>query len=306
MRLKENKTCIIIAGPTAVGKTHVAVSLAKLLQTEIISADSRQCYRELNIGVAKPSAKELKEIPHYFIDSLSIQEIFSAADYEKFALEKTNEIFKRKDVVIVVGGTGLYIKAFCEGMDEIPEIDIKIREEIRQGTAQNGLEWSQNKLLYLDSQFCKTPNFTNPQRCMRALEVIMSTGKPIAHFQQKNIASRPFSIKKILLQLPTNILYERINNRVDEMVSEGLFHEAMKLLPFKELNALNTVGYKEIFNFLEGKSTREEAIELIKRNTRRYAKRQNTWFRNSAGYISCRADINEVQNVLQREGLFKT
>lgn len=304
--MKENKTCIIIAGPTAVGKTNVAVSLAKLLQTEIISADSRQCYRELNIGVAKPSAKELKEIPHYFIDSLSIQDNFSAADYEKFALEKATEIFTRKDVVVVVGGTGLYIKAFSEGMDEIPEIDIEIRNKIRQGTAENDLQWLQNKLLYLDPQFCKTANFKNPQRCMRALEVVMSTGKPIAHFQQQNIASRPFSIKKILLQLPTDILYERINNRVDVMIKEGLIEEAIELYPYKEFNSLNTVGYKEIFDIVEGRTTEDEAIELIKRNTRRYAKRQNTWFRNSAGYMSCRPDINEVRNLIEREEFFKT
>ena len=273
------KTCIIIAGPTAVGKTTFAIKLAQHLCTQIISADSRQCFKELNIGVAKPSALELQTVPHYFINSHSITEEVNAAIFEKYALQKVNEIFKEHNTAIIVGGTGLYIKAFCDGIDELPDIDTTIRENIITGYKINGLEWLQNQVEKNDPVYFLKGEIKNPQRLMRALEVKLSSGKSITDFQTQQKKQRNFNIIKIGLELPREQLIKNINNRVDVMMQEGLLEEIKKLEPYKNLNALQTVGYRELFDYLNGDIQLEDAIERIKINTRQYAKRQMTWFK---------------------------
>jgi tRNA dimethylallyltransferase len=272
------KTCIVIAGPTAVGKTSLAIQVAQSLHTEIISVDSRQCYKELNIGVAKPSAEELQRVPHYFINSHSIHDEINAGVFEAYALDKVNHLFEKNNYVIMVGGTGLYIKAFCEGIDVIPTVNDELREKIINQYNEKGLVWLQNKVAQEDPDFYSKGEIKNPQRLMRALEVKLFTGQSIVEFQSAQKKQRDFNIVKIGLKLPREQLYQQINNRVDEMVKKGLVDEVQDLLPYKKLNALQTVGYKELFEFFEGKISKSEAIEKIKLNTRHYAKRQMTWF----------------------------
>lgn len=279
MSFSKEKTVIVIAGPTAIGKTSVAIQLAKHFNTEIISADSRQCFKELNIGVARPALEELKQVKHHFIASHSINEEVNAATFEKFALEKVNELFKEHDVVVMVGGTGLYIKAFCEGLDEIPEIDLTIREKIIEDYEEKGLDWLQEQVKEKDPKFYEEGEIKNPQRLMRALEVIESTGQSILLFQRKQKQKRDFNIIKIGLELPKEELHKNINARVGKMMNEGLLSEVQNLLPYKKLNALQTVGYSELIKHLDGKISLEMAVELIKQNTRQYAKRQMTWFK---------------------------
>ena len=270
---------IIIAGPTAVGKTAAAIALALQHNTEIISADSRQCYKEMKIGVARPSEEELATVPHHFIASHSIHENINAVEFEKYALEKTAEVFKKKSTVIVVGGTGLYIKALTEGMDDIPSIPSEIREQVVHHYNEKGLTWLQKEIELNDPLFFASGEMQNPQRLMRALEVKQFTGRSIIDFRKGEKANRDFSIKKIGLELPREVLYERINARVDKMMDAGLLEEGKSLYPFKHLNALQTVGYQELFDFLDGVHSLDKAVELIKRNNRHYAKRQLTWFK---------------------------
>jgi tRNA dimethylallyltransferase len=279
MSLAKNKTVIIIAGPTAVGKTAVAIELAEHFKTEIISADSRQCIKELNIGVARPSAKELEQVRHHFIASHSISEDINAAAFEQYAIKKVNELFQQHDTVIMVGGTGLYIKAFCEGLDEIPAIDISIRENIIKTYEEKGLSWLQQQVEEKDPEFYKTGEIQNPQRMMRALEVIESTGQSVLHFRKGKKAERDFNIIKIGMELPKEQLHHNINTRVDKMIVGGLVQEVQSLQPYQQFNALQTVGYSEMFDYLDGKLSLEEAVTNIKTNTRQYAKRQMTWFR---------------------------
>ena len=274
-----HKTCIIIAGPTAVGKTSLAIRLAQHFSTQIISADSRQCYKELNIGVAKPSKEELEQVPHHFINTISITDAFTAAAYEKYALQTIEKIFESNDVAVMVGGTGLYIKSFIEGLDEIPEVDSEVRERIVTSYHQQGLEWLQQEVKKIDPTYFEVGEVYNPQRLMRALEVKMSTGKSITSFQQKNKKERSFNILQFGLELPRPVLYNRINNRADQMIKMGLEEEVRNLIPFKHLNALQTVGYRELFEYFENSVSREKAIEMIRQNTRHYAKRQMTWFK---------------------------
>jgi tRNA dimethylallyltransferase len=273
------KTVIIVCGPTAVGKTAVAISIAKQFRTEIISADSRQCFKELKIGVARPSDEELNEVPHYFIASHSITENINAAFFEKYALQKANELFKNHDMVIMVGGTGLYIKAFCEGLDEIPAIDESIRKKIIDRYEMHGLGWLQEEIKIKDPAFYKSGEIQNPQRMMRALEVVESTGRSILSFRRNEKVKRDFRIIKIGLQLPKEELHATINLRVDKMINDGLVEEVNSLSGYRDVNALQTVGYSEIFEHLDGKMPLEAAIEEIKKNTRQYAKRQMTWFK---------------------------
>jgi tRNA dimethylallyltransferase len=274
-----NKRVIVICGPTAVGKTTVAIDIAKQFNTSIISADSRQCYKELKVGVARPSDRELAQVKHYFIASHTIHEEVTAAGFERYALEKVNELFVEHDAVIMVGGTGLYIKAFCEGLDEIPSIDPTTRETIVRSYERNGLSWLQQEVRTKDPEFYKVGEIHNPQRMMRALEVLESTGKSVLHFRKGKKAVRDFQIIKLGLELPKEELHERINTRVDKMIEAGLVDEVKRLVPYKNLNALQTVGYSEIFDCIDGKGTLEKAVEEIKKNTRQYAKRQMTWFR---------------------------
>ncbi len=269
-------------GPTAVGKTSFAIQLAKALNTEIISADARQCYKELNIGVARPNQEELAAIPHHFIASHSIQDTVNAAVFEQYALEKVNDLFATKDSVVMVGGTGLYIKAFCEGLDAIPPIDPSIRLSIAKAYETAGLDWLQSEVAQKDPIYWAQAAQDNPHRLMRALEVMLGAGASILSFQKQSKKERPFKIVKIGLEMPRAQLYERINQRVLNMVEGGLEQEVIGLKSFFELNALQTVGYQEWLSYFEGKMSKEKVIELIQQNTRRYAKRQMTWFKKDA------------------------
>lgn len=279
-----SKTVIVVAGPTGVGKTAVAIQLASHFHAEIISADSRQCFKELSIGVARPSAKELKEVTHHFIASHSVQEEVNAVVFEEYALKKANQLFKKHDVIIMAGGTGLYIKAFCEGMDDIPAINPEIRSNIVEQYELKGIEWLQEEIQKKDPEFYHAGEIKNPQRIMRALEVIESTGQSILSFRKGKKAERDFNIIKIALELPKEELHRNINTRVDKMIEAGLVDEVKRVAAFRQLNALQTVGYTEIFDYLDNKISLEQASELIKKNTRQYAKRQLTWFRKDKAF----------------------
>lgn len=301
----KTKTCIIIAGPTAVGKTAIGIQLAKYFNTSIISADSRQCYKELNIGVAKPSAEELQQVYHFFIDSHTISDNLSAADFEKYALNSVYEIFKSNDVAIMVGGTGLYIKSFCEGMDMIPEIPAAVRASVVDGYENFGLEWLKQSIQENDFLYASSGDMQNPQRMMRALEVAISTGNSIISFQKGEKKLRDFDIIKIVLDLPRNKLYERINLRVEAMIKMGLEEEANSLRTFRNLNALQTVGYRELFDYFDGNINLEQALSLIKQNSRHYAKRQLTWFRKDESFHWMPPDTAAIIEYLKHIGIHK-
>jgi tRNA dimethylallyltransferase len=281
---QKGKTCIIIAGPTAVGKTAFAIKLAQYLHTSIISADSRQCFKQMNIGVAKPSVEELLAVPHYFINSHPVTDEVNAAVFEQYALEKLNDIFAENDFAVMVGGTGLYIKALCHGMDAIPEISAEVRNKIITDYETNGLSWLQTQVAINDPEYFAKGETKNPQRLMRALEVKLATGKSITFYQTQQKKIRDFNIIKIGLEIPREELYNRINQRVDIMMETGLLEEVKTLEKYKHLNALQTVGYRELFDYLDGKESLEKAIELIKQNTRHYAKRQLTWFKKDVSW----------------------
>lgn len=272
------KTLIVIAGPTASGKTAAAIQLANYYNTAIISADSRQFYREMSIGTAKPTDDELAAAQHFFINSLSITESFTAGDYETQALELLHKLFDEHDYVLLVGGSGLFIKAVCEGFDEFPDTEPGIREALNNEFDEHGIASLQEKLKLADPIYYNQVDINNPQRLIRALEVFESTGKPYSSFRKSGAAKRPFRVVKLGLTLSREKLYRQINNRVDEMIKTGLIEEVKSLLPYRHLNALNTVGYSEIFDYFDGKTDLDTAIELIKRDTRRFAKRQLTWF----------------------------
>lgn len=295
-----NKTVIIIAGPTAVGKTALGIEAAQYFQTEIISADSRQCYKELNIGVARPSLEELAAVPHHFIASHSITEKVTAATFEQYALEKASQLFQNNEVVVMVGGTGLYIKAFCEGLDDVPEVPEETREQVIYNYQERGMEWLQREVQEKDPQFYAVGEVQNPHRLMRALEVLNATGQSILNFRSGNKKVRPFDIVKIALDLPREQLYQRINTRVDTMMEQGLVEEVRSVIPYKENNALQTVGYKEVFAYLDGEVSLEEATVLIKRNTRHYAKRQLTWFRKDLAYNWIAPEKDQLMSFLER------
>jgi tRNA dimethylallyltransferase len=278
------KTLIVVAGPTAVGKTAAAIELAKHYHTVVISADSRQFFREMNIGTAKPSQQELAAVKHYFIDSHSITEPFSVGNFEKQGLALLNELFKTHDQVVLAGGSGLYIKAICEGFDDLPTADTAVRERLNQELEEKGISYLQQKLLLADPAYYNEVDLGNPQRLIRALEVFESSGKPFSSFRQATVNKRPFNIIKLALNLPREVLYNRINDRVDLMIQQGLLAEVEALLPSRHLNALNTVGYAELFDYFDGKTNLEKAIEMIKQNTRRFAKRQLTWFRKDSSF----------------------
>ncbi len=276
-----NKTLIIIAGPTAIGKTTLAISLAKHFKTEIISADSRQFYREMNIGTAKPSAVELKEVKHHLINSHSVLDQFNAGDFEKESIELINKLFLDYDQVIMAGGSGLFINAVSHGFDQLPIATDEIRTYLNTILNEKGITFLQDRLKKIDPVYYKEVDIFNPQRIIRALEVFESSGKTFSSLRTNIKKQRPFNIVKIGLNTDRNLLYERINLRVDQMIKDGLIEEVEGLKSYRHLNPLNTVGYSEIFNYIDGKSTREEAIEKIKQNTRRFAKRQITWFNKS-------------------------
>ena len=275
-------TVYIVVGPTAVGKTKYAIELAQKLNTEIISSDARQCYQELNIGVARPSKEELAQVKHHFIASHSIQETINAGTFEAYALAKADELLTKFGSAVMAGGTGLYIKAFVEGMDQIPTIDPAIRNQIQQDVSTKGIQWLQDQVKQLDPTYWAIADQgeqENTQRLSRALEVVIGTGQSILSFQNQPKSARPFNIQKIGLEMPREQLYQRINERVHKMVEMGLEEEVKALRPQFHLNALQTVGYQEWLPYLQGNQSKESVMEAIQQNTRHYAKRQMTWFK---------------------------
>lgn len=273
------KTLIVVVGPTAIGKTALAIQLAKHFDTEIISADSRQFFKEMTIGTAKPSLEELVEAPHHFIDSHSVTTLFSTGDFEVQALQLIDKLFEQHDILIMVGGSGLYIDAICKGMDDLPEIDLNIREQLNERLANEGIASIQQQLKELDPEYYAKVDQSNPQRMIRGLEVVLSTGQKLSSFLTSTKKQRPFNIVKIALNTDRALLYERINHRVDLMMEAGLLDEVKHLMRYRQYNALHTVGYSELFDYLDGKTDLATAIAMIKQNTRRFAKRQLTWFR---------------------------
>lgn len=279
----EKKVLLAVVGPTAVGKTSLSIQLAQRYDAEIVSADSRQIYREMSVGTAKPSSAEKKGIVHYFIDSHSVQQDFSAGDYEREALKVLDAIFERHTVAVLVGGSGLFVKALCEGLDSFPPSKEGVREKWKRILKEKGLSYLQNYIRDIDPDFYASGEMKNPQRVIRAIEVYESSGLPFSHFRKNAVKERSFEVIPIGLNLEREVLYERINKRVDEMVEQGLVEEVESLLPYRELSALRTVGYSELFAYFDKVSSLPEAIAKVKQNTRRYAKRQITWFKKMPG-----------------------
>ncbi len=300
MKDQKESTVIIIAGPTAVGKTPFAIALAKHYQTDIISADSRQCYQEMKIGVARPSAEELAAVKHYFIASHTVTDELNAGSFEKYALAATDEIFEKNKIAVMVGGTGLYIKAFCEGIDPMPVVPEEIRKQVIDGYNNKGLIWLQKELQQKDADFWDVAEQQNPQRLMRALEVLYATGQSIMVYRKEKKVERAFNIIKIGLELPKDQLHDHIHTRVDQMMEAGQLDEVKSLLPFRTHNALQTVGYRELFDHLDGNTTLEQAIKNIKTNTRQYAKRQMTWFKKDAAIQWLPASQDSLKTVTAR------
>lgn len=273
------KILISIVGPTAVGKTALAIKVAQHLNTEIISADSRQFFKEMEIGTAKPSAEELAAAPHHFISSHHITELFSTGDFEVQAIALVARLFEEKDQVVLVGGSGLYVNAVLNGLDDLPATDLSIRAALNEQFQAEGLEGIKAQLASLDPEYYAQVDQFNTQRVIRGLEFVLSTGKKLSSFQSNRKKSRPFNIIKIGLNKERQTLYSQINQRVDQMMDMCLLEEVKRLLPYREVNALKTVGYTELFDYLDGACSLAEAVDKIKQNTRRFAKRQLTWFR---------------------------
>lgn len=272
------KRLIVVVGPTASGKTDLSIALARYYNAPILSTDSRQVYKGLNIGTAYPSQEQLQEVEHHFIAELELAEDFNCGEYEKRALERLEYLFTKHDTVVAVGGSGLYIKALCQGMDTLPEADVELRERLVKQLANEGVEALADQLKVLDPEYYQIVDRCNPARVMRALEVCLVSGCKYSDLRQGCGKERNFQIIKVGVNMPRQQLYERINRRVDIMMDSGLEAEARSVLPYRHCNSLRTVGYSEMFDYFDGKITREEAVELIKRNSRRYAKRQITWF----------------------------
>jgi tRNA dimethylallyltransferase len=291
------KTLIVVVGPTAIGKTTMAIDLAQHFQTEILSADSRQFFKEMEIGTAKPSAAELASAPHHFINSHSVDTLFSTGDFENQALELLETLFQKHDTVIMVGGSGLYIDALCNGLDKLPDIDLKVREGLNDRFAHEGISFVQDLLKEYDPEYFEKVDQSNPQRMIRGVEFFLSTGQKLSSFLTSTKKQRPFNIIKIGLNTDRPVLYERINNRVEEMLHHGLVEEVKSLQSFRAYNALNTVGYSEIFNYLDGNASLQEAVDKIKQNTRRFAKRQLTWFKKDV--TTAWFEPNQTAEVIQ-------
>lgn len=273
------KTLIVITGPTGIGKTELSIKVARHFNTEIVSADSRQIFKELNIGTAVPSAEELALVPHHFIQNHSVEENYNASRYETEALELIDKLFRQKDVLLLVGGSMMYIDAVCKGIDIMPDVDPEIRTSLKNQLENSGIESLRLQLKTLDPEYYKKVDLKNPNRIIHALEISIQTGKPYSSFRSGKAKERPFKIVKIALNCDRQMLHKRINLRVDKMMEAGLEKEARSVYPKKHLNSLNTVGYQELFAYFNGEISREKVVELIKRNSRRYARKQITWFR---------------------------
>lgn len=292
----ENKYVVIVGGPTASGKTDLAIKIALHYDVEIISADSRQVYKEISIGTAKPDNDQLNKVKHHFISCKSIQEKFDAGTFEKESLDLLNEYFKAKNLIVVSGGTGLYINSLMKGLDVFPEVEENIKHSIENKFNVFGIKLLQDELKNLDPEYFAKVDLFNPHRLIRALSVIKTTGKPFSYYLNRDKTTRTFKTINLLINYSRADLYDRINIRVDNMIGDGLVEEAIKLYQFRNLKALQTVGYKELFDYFDGLNTLDEAIELIKRNSRRYAKRQFTWFNNQGNWLEVQ-DMN-FENII--------
>ncbi|MEC9108576.1 MAG: tRNA (adenosine(37)-N6)-dimethylallyltransferase MiaA [Bacteroidota bacterium] len=296
-----NNQLVTIIGPTAIGKTGLAIKIAEFYKTEIVSADSRQFYRELNIGTAKPSSSELSKIKHHLINSKSIHEQYNINDFEKDAIESINSIFKKNKVAVLVGGSGLFINSVLYGLDEIPAIDENIRNSLYSDMDSLGIKTLQEKLKLLDPNSYENIDIDNPRRLIRALEVTIGSGKPYSSFLKKTKKTRNFNVITIGLNQDRAELYEKINARVDNMIKDGLIDEVKGLLELKNLKTLNTIGYSEVFKYIDGVYSKDECINEIKKNTRRYAKRQLTWFKSieNVKWVSPNYDLKDVLNHIE-------
>lgn len=293
------KHLIIVAGPTAVGKTALAVDLARHFSCPVISADSRQFFQEMSIGTAKPAPEEMLGVPHEFVGHISIHKNYNVGQYEREAIARIETLFHTHNELILVGGSGLYINAILNGVDEFEEIPAEIREKLTEEYKRKGIGYLQELLKARDPEYYTQVDLSNPQRLMRALEVCLHSGRPYSSFRTKEKKERSFEAIPLLINMEREALYDRINRRVDAMMANGLLGEVKALYPYRHLNALNTVGYKELFAFLDGKSSLEEAVAMIKQNTRRYAKRQLTWFNNQGNFESFGpADLEKIKAYL--------
>lgn len=303
------KTLIVLLGPTGVGKTDLSIEIAKYFGTSIISCDSRQIYKEMYIGTAVPASEQLAAVPHYFIQTLSVEDYYNSWQFEVQALEKIHELFESRDVVVMAGGSMMYIDAVCKGIDDIPTITPELREELMKVYEERGLEYMQELLKELDPVFYEQVDLSNAKRVIHAVEVCRMAGVPYSSLRTNTPKDRGFDIVRIGLNRGKEELYERIDRRVDQMLADGLEAEARSLLPLRRLNALNTVGYKELFDYFEGVTDREEAIRLIKRNSRRYARKQLSWFRRDEDirwfHPEARQDIFEYLFSLPGIGAFR-
>ncbi|MDR6300311.1 tRNA (adenosine(37)-N6)-dimethylallyltransferase MiaA [Mesonia maritima] len=299
----QHKYLISIIGPTAIGKTSKSIQLANYFSSEIISADSRQFFKEMKIGTAVPTTEELEAIPHHFIQHISIEENYSVGDFERDAIQKINNLFQQHDKLFLVGGSGLYLKAIHEGLNEFPEVDPKIRTALNEEFQQKGIFPLQEKLKKLDPEYAKKVDLENPHRVMRALEICLGSSHNYSYYLNKPPKKRDFKSIKIGLTAEREKIYERIELRVDLMMKDGLLEEAKKLYEYRNLNALNTVGYKELFSYLEGKYSLPEAISEIKKNTRRFAKRQLTWFRKDPEikWFNYNSNVEEIINYIEQK-----
>ena len=279
MTMSTNRRLIVVVGPTASGKTDLSIALARHYNAPILSTDSRQVYKGLPIGTAYPSEEQLQSVEHHFIAERELTEDFNCGQYEKEALERLDTLFKSVNTVVAVGGSGLYIRALCEGMDSLPEADATLREQLATRLQNEGVECLANQLRELDPEYYQVVDRNNPARIMRALEVCLSSGQKYSELRKGERKERDFQIVKIGVSMPREQLYDRVNRRVEMMIAAGLEAEARSVLAYRHCNSLHTVGYSEMFDYFDGKTTLDEAIELIKRNTRHYAKRQMTWFR---------------------------
>ena len=285
----DKPTLLVIAGPTAVGKTQFAIETALQCESVVLSADSRQFYREMKIGTAAPSDEELATVKHYFIGNLSIHDYYSVSKYEQDVLQLLQSLFARHNVVVMTGGSGLYIDAVCNGIDELPDPDPEIRQFVNDIYKNDGIETLRAQLRKVDKAYYDTCNLADHKRMIRAVEVSLQMGKPYSEFLKNPHKKRDFDILKYCLMRPREELFDRINRRVDLMMEQGLLEEARQLYPYRELNSLNTVGYKELFDFFDGKLSLEQAVTDIKTHTRRYAKRQMTWFKRDGSYTQIEA-----------------
>ena len=295
--MSKNKFLIIVGGATATGKTATGIQLAQHFETEILSCDSRQFYREMTIGKAKPTAEELAKVPHHFINLLSIEDNYNVGDFERDAIKVLDKIYLEKNIALLVGGSGLFIRALCNGLDKFPKIPIEVKNEVLNLFENEGLKALQEAVKIGDPIYYENVDRQNPVRLMRALDVIKFTGKPFSSFKNQQKKPRNFIPVYINVTMNREQLYDRINHRVDLMLEAGLLEEAKLLYPYKEKNSLQTVGYQEFMSYFEGKTTLEEAVELVKRNSRRYAKRQMTWFRKDHHWANFQA--NEIEKMIE-------